>query len=77
MSNAKKLQKELTWKFPAAFSNKKISEKAVNAFAATVVILTGAIFQILSPIAAIGAVSAAKSAINEAFGALKKTDERT
>ena len=34
MSNAKKLQKELTWKFPAAFSNKKISEKAVNAFAA-------------------------------------------
>jgi len=43
--------------------------KAVNAFAATVVILTGAIFQILSPIAAIGAVSAAKSAINEAFGA--------
>jgi len=34
MSNAKKLQKELTWKFPTAFSNKKITEKAVNDFAA-------------------------------------------
>ncbi len=43
--------------------------KAANAFAAIIVILSGALFQILSPIAAIGAVSAAKSAINEAFGA--------
>ncbi len=34
MSNAKKLQKELTWNFPPAFSNKKITAKAVNDFAA-------------------------------------------
>ena len=34
MSNAKKLQKELTWNFPPAFSNKKITAKAVNDYAA-------------------------------------------